>query len=88
MTTMKHVTHWIGGKPWPGASGATGDIYDPATGQISGTVDFATAAEVDHAVVAATRPRPPGGTCRWPAAPRSCSPSASWSGRTPTGWPR
>ncbi len=30
-----------------------GDIYNPATGQISGTVDYATAAEVDAAVSAA-----------------------------------
>jgi malonate-semialdehyde dehydrogenase (acetylating)/methylmalonate-semialdehyde dehydrogenase len=50
---MKHVSHWIGGKSWPGASGATGDIYDPATGQVTGTVDFASAAEVDTAVSAA-----------------------------------
>jgi malonate-semialdehyde dehydrogenase (acetylating)/methylmalonate-semialdehyde dehydrogenase len=51
---MKHVSHWIGGKSWPGTSGATGDIYDPATGQVTGTVDFASATEVDAAVSAAT----------------------------------
>ncbi len=50
---MKHITHWIGGKSWPGASGAAGDIYDPATGQVTGTVDFASAAEVDEAVATA-----------------------------------
>ena len=51
---MTHVTHWIGGKPWTGASAAhRGDIYNPATGQVSGTVDFASAAEVDAAVQAA-----------------------------------
>jgi malonate-semialdehyde dehydrogenase (acetylating)/methylmalonate-semialdehyde dehydrogenase len=50
---MKHCTHWIGGKSWPGASGAAGDIYDPATGQVTGTVDFASEAEVDHAVTTA-----------------------------------
>jgi len=51
---MRHVTHWIGGKAWPGASGASGDVYDPATGQVAGTVDFASAAEVDTAVAVAT----------------------------------
>ena len=51
---MKHCSHWIGGKSWPGDSGARGDIYNPATGQVSGTVDFASAAEVDTAVAAAT----------------------------------
>ena len=49
----KHVTHWIGGKPWDGEAGRHGDIYDPATGQVSGQVDFATPAEVDAAVAAA-----------------------------------
>jgi malonate-semialdehyde dehydrogenase (acetylating)/methylmalonate-semialdehyde dehydrogenase len=50
----KHVTHWIGGKPWTGASPAQrGDIYNPATGQVTGTVDFASAAEVNAAVEAA-----------------------------------
>jgi len=50
---VKHVTHWIGGKPWTGEAGQRGDIYNPATGQISGTVDFASAAEVGAAVAAA-----------------------------------
>jgi malonate-semialdehyde dehydrogenase (acetylating)/methylmalonate-semialdehyde dehydrogenase len=50
---VKHISHWIGGKSWPGSSGNTGDIYDPATGQVTGTVDFASPAEVDTAVTAA-----------------------------------
>ena len=49
-----HVTHWIGGKPWDGQAERHGDIYDPATGQVSGQVDFASPAEVDAAVAAAT----------------------------------
>src|SRR5215469_677742 len=51
--TLKHCTHWIGGKPWAGHVGAAGDIYNPATGQVTGMVDFASAAEVDAAVRAA-----------------------------------
>jgi len=52
--SSKHCTHWIGGKPWTGADpGRRGDIYNPATGQLTGSVDFATAAEVDAAVQAA-----------------------------------
>ncbi|MEU4479060.1 CoA-acylating methylmalonate-semialdehyde dehydrogenase [Micromonospora sp. NPDC023966] len=47
------TTHWIGGKPWIGVAERAGDIYDPATGQIAGHVDFATAAVVDQAVAAA-----------------------------------
>src|SRR5258708_40136956 len=50
---LKHCTHWIGGKPWTGHGGVAGDIYNPATGQITGTVDFASAAEVDAAVQSA-----------------------------------
>ena len=50
---LKHATHWIGGKPWTGEAGQRGDIYNPATGQVSGTVDFASAAEVGAAVSAA-----------------------------------
>jgi malonate-semialdehyde dehydrogenase (acetylating)/methylmalonate-semialdehyde dehydrogenase len=49
----KYVTHWIGGKPWSGVAARQGDIYDPATGQVAGVVDFATPAEVDDAVAAA-----------------------------------
>jgi malonate-semialdehyde dehydrogenase (acetylating) / methylmalonate-semialdehyde dehydrogenase len=56
---MKHVTHWIGGKPWTGDAARHGDIYNPATGEVAGTVDFATAAEVDAAVSAAA--------AAWPA---------------------
>ncbi|WP_406045152.1 CoA-acylating methylmalonate-semialdehyde dehydrogenase [Micromonospora sp. NBC_00898] len=47
------TTHWIGGKPWNGVAERTGDIYDPATGQVTGQVDLATAAVVDEAVTAA-----------------------------------
>src|ERR1700677_2078946 len=52
MTTeaTKHVTHWIGGKPWTGEAERRGDIYNPATGHISGTVDFASTQDVDQAV--------------------------------------
>ncbi|HUB21008.1 MAG TPA: CoA-acylating methylmalonate-semialdehyde dehydrogenase [Streptosporangiaceae bacterium] len=49
----KHISHWIGGKPRDGESGRYGDVYDPATGQVTGQVDFASAAEVDLAVAAA-----------------------------------
>jgi malonate-semialdehyde dehydrogenase (acetylating)/methylmalonate-semialdehyde dehydrogenase len=55
----RHCTHWIGGKPWTGPAstssepGQRGDIYNPATGQVSGTVDFASAVEVGAAVAAA-----------------------------------
>jgi malonate-semialdehyde dehydrogenase (acetylating)/methylmalonate-semialdehyde dehydrogenase len=54
----RHTTHWINGKPWTGQAGARGDIYNPATGAISGTVDFGGQAEVDAAVAAAAAALP------------------------------
>jgi malonate-semialdehyde dehydrogenase (acetylating) / methylmalonate-semialdehyde dehydrogenase len=50
---MKHVTHYLDGKPWNGTAARQGDIYDPATGQISGQVDFASTADVGAVVAAA-----------------------------------
>jgi malonate-semialdehyde dehydrogenase (acetylating)/methylmalonate-semialdehyde dehydrogenase len=51
---MNRITHWIDGKPWGGVAERTGKVYDPATGQVAGQVDFATDAEVDQAVAAAS----------------------------------
>jgi malonate-semialdehyde dehydrogenase (acetylating)/methylmalonate-semialdehyde dehydrogenase len=53
MTMAKHVTHWVGGKPWTGSAQRQGDVYDPATGQVTGVVDFASSGDVDDAVAAA-----------------------------------
>ena len=54
----KHCTHWINGKPWTLDAASRGDIYNPATGQVSGTVDFGGAAEVGAAVAAAAAALP------------------------------
>jgi len=54
----KHCTHWINGKPWTLDAATRGDIYNPATGQVSGTVDFGGAAEVGAAVAAASAALP------------------------------
>ena len=50
---VKPINHWIGGNVHEGRSGRTGAVYNPATGQQTGAVDFATAEEVDAAVQAA-----------------------------------
>src|SRR5215510_495023 len=55
---MKHITHWIGGQLWDGAADRHGDIYDPATGGVTGRVDFASAAVVGDAVAAAAKAFP------------------------------
>jgi malonate-semialdehyde dehydrogenase (acetylating) / methylmalonate-semialdehyde dehydrogenase len=49
----KRISHWIGGRVVPGESDRSGPVYNPATGEQTGAVDFATADEVDHAVQAA-----------------------------------
>jgi len=54
----KHVSHWIGGRPWDGAAERRGDIYNPATGQVTGTVDFASATVVGDTVAAAAKALP------------------------------
>ncbi len=51
MTTR--ITHWIDGKPFGGTTERSGAVYDPATGQVTGRVDFADDATVDLAVSSA-----------------------------------
>jgi malonate-semialdehyde dehydrogenase (acetylating)/methylmalonate-semialdehyde dehydrogenase len=48
MTTR--ISHWIDGHETPGSSGRTADVFNPATGEVSGKVDLADAGEVDAAV--------------------------------------
>ncbi|MEA2687453.1 MAG: malonate-semialdehyde dehydrogenase (acetylating) / methylmalonate-semialdehyde dehydrogenase, partial [Candidatus Eremiobacteraeota bacterium] len=45
--------HFAGGRPIEGASGRSGDVYDPATGALARRVAFASVNEVDAAVAAA-----------------------------------
>jgi malonate-semialdehyde dehydrogenase (acetylating)/methylmalonate-semialdehyde dehydrogenase len=52
---MKQVSHFVDGKPWSEPARRRGELYDPATGQISGHVDLASAREVDAAVRVAAR---------------------------------
>ena len=51
---MTQITHWINGAPDTKKPERTGDIYNPATGKVTGTVAFGNAATVDTAVSAAT----------------------------------
>ena len=47
------VGHFIDGKTVAGDSGRSGEIAQPATGEIQGRVAFASSEEVDRAVAAA-----------------------------------
>ena len=49
----KRINHWIGGRAVPGESGRSGAVYNPATGEQTGAVDFASVEEIDAAVQAA-----------------------------------
>jgi len=52
-TELKLIGHWIGGEPVRGSSGRKGPVYNPATGEQTGEVDFASAEEIDRAVAIA-----------------------------------
>ena len=52
MTTAR-ITHLIAGAPWEGTADRTSDVYNPATGEVSGTLDLASADLVDEVVAGA-----------------------------------
>jgi malonate-semialdehyde dehydrogenase (acetylating)/methylmalonate-semialdehyde dehydrogenase len=52
---MLCLDHWIAGRRDHGASDRSGTVYNPATGEATGEIPFATAADVDRAVAAAAR---------------------------------
>ncbi len=47
------IEHWIGGRIVRGTSGRRADVFNPATGSVSGQVALASSAEVDAAVASA-----------------------------------
>jgi malonate-semialdehyde dehydrogenase (acetylating) / methylmalonate-semialdehyde dehydrogenase len=52
-TELKTIGHWIGGRTVAGESGRRGPVYNPATGEQSGEVAFASVEEIDRAVATA-----------------------------------
>src|SRR5262249_16310035 len=50
--TLKRITHWIDGEAVAGTSGRAGRVFNPATGEQTGEVDFASVEEIDRAVAA------------------------------------
>jgi malonate-semialdehyde dehydrogenase (acetylating)/methylmalonate-semialdehyde dehydrogenase len=63
---MDRITHFIGGKLVPGESGRRGPVFNPASGQQTHEVDFASVEEIDLAVEAAAEAWP-----AWRATPLS-----------------
>src|ERR1700722_12218320 len=57
--TMREIGHFIAGQPGAGISGKFGDVFNPASGEISARVALADTSEVNKAVAAAA--------AAWPA---------------------
>src|SRR5687767_15613286 len=55
---MREIGHFVGGKHVKGASGRTGDVFQPMTGEVIGKVALANAAEVRGAVENAKAAQP------------------------------
>jgi malonate-semialdehyde dehydrogenase (acetylating)/methylmalonate-semialdehyde dehydrogenase len=53
MTEPTPINHWIDGKAYEGASGRRADVFNPATGQVTGRVALADVSDVDAAVASA-----------------------------------
>jgi malonate-semialdehyde dehydrogenase (acetylating)/methylmalonate-semialdehyde dehydrogenase len=52
---MNSISHWINGSVYPEKSDRSGEVFNPATGKVSGSVAFADTATVDKAVDAAEK---------------------------------
>ncbi len=50
---VPEISHWIGGRRVPGASGRFAEVYNPSSGRVSGRVALASTAEVAQAVSSA-----------------------------------
>ncbi len=66
VAAVGRVHHWLDGKSLASQSGRSGEVWNPATGEVSSRVDFASVEEVDHAVDIAKRAFP-----EWRATPLS-----------------
>ena len=47
------ITHFINGKSWNNSAARTGDVFNPATGEVTGQVDFASTEVVNECVAVA-----------------------------------
>ena len=63
-TIPKNIGHFVNGRSIPGSGGRSGNVYNPATGEVNGRVAFAGKDEVEQAVSAAAAAFP-----AWAATP-------------------
>ncbi len=54
------ITHWIAGRRVDGVAGRTGEVFNPATGEVTGLVRLADAGTVDARSMRRAPPGPPG----------------------------
>ncbi|MGI9614126.1 MAG: aldehyde dehydrogenase family protein, partial [Acidimicrobiales bacterium] len=55
MNAPQSIDHWIDGTSTNGDGTGSSKVYDPATGQVTGTVALASPGDVDRAVASAGR---------------------------------
>ena len=53
MSSPTRITHLVGGAAWTGTSERTSEVFNPATGEVSGVLDLASAALVGEVVAGA-----------------------------------
>jgi malonate-semialdehyde dehydrogenase (acetylating) / methylmalonate-semialdehyde dehydrogenase len=56
--SMREIGHFVGGKQVRGASGRTGDVFDPNTGEVQARVALASKADVEQAIANAEAAQP------------------------------
>jgi malonate-semialdehyde dehydrogenase (acetylating)/methylmalonate-semialdehyde dehydrogenase len=52
------ITHYVGGADWTGAADRTSDVFNPATGEVTGRLDLASADLVGEVVASAAKAWP------------------------------
>src|ERR1700754_1895733 len=55
---MREIGHFVGGKEIKGASGRSGDVFNPNTGEVQAKVAFAAKAEVERVIANAEAAQP------------------------------
>jgi malonate-semialdehyde dehydrogenase (acetylating) / methylmalonate-semialdehyde dehydrogenase len=55
---MREIGHFVGGKEIKGASGRTGDVFDPNTGEVQAKVALASRADTEAAIASAEAAQP------------------------------
>jgi len=54
MNSPRQISHWIDGQADSGSSGRQGQVFNPASGEVSANVTMANAADVDKAITCAS----------------------------------